>query len=156
MNPKQTELSYRRTAVQNASSVGLVIILYDLLMQDLRQAIDAIEKKDVEARSAATKHSFLVLQQLEGSLDRENGGEAASNLSKFYSLMRARIFQAHIKVSAEILKEQIGLLLDVRKAWQQVDPANPVPAATGAPGAPNAQQTAPGVEGETMAASWTA
>jgi flagellar protein FliS len=154
MNPRQTELSYRRAAVQNASSVGLVIILYDLLMQDLRQAIEAIDKKDIEARSKAIKHSFLVLQQLEGSLDRDNGGEAAKNLSNFYSVMRARILQAHIKISSEILSEQIELLLKVRRAWQQVDPANPVPAA--APATPSDQQAAAGADGETMTASWTA
>jgi flagellar protein FliS len=154
MNPKQTELSYRRAAVQDASSVGLIIILYDLLMQDLRQAMDAIDKNDIEARAAAIKHAFLVLQQLEGSLDYEKGGEAAKNLSSFYSVMRARIFQAHLKVSSETLNEQVGLLLDVRRAWQQVDPANPAPAATAASATPPRQQITS--EGETMSASWTA
>jgi flagellar protein FliS len=154
MNPKQTELSYRRAAVQDASSVGLIIILYDLLMQDLRQAMDAIDKNDIEARAAAIKHAFLVLQQLEGSLDYEKGGEAAKNLSSFYSVMRARIFQAHLKVSSETLNEQVGLLLDVRRAWQQVDPANPAPAATAASATPPGQQITS--EGETMSASWTA
>ena len=156
MNSKQTELSYRRAAVQNASSVGLIIILYDLLTQDLRQAIEAIEKKDVEARSAAIKDAFVVLQQLEGSLDHENGGEAAKNLSRFYSVMRASIFQAHFKVSAEILNEQIRLLLDVRGAWQQVDPANPAPTATAVAATPSGQHKPSGVEGETMTAGWTA
>ena len=123
MNARQTELSYRRVAVQNASSVGLVVILYDLLVQDLREAVDAIAKKDIEARSAAIKHAFRVLQQLEGSLDHENGGEAAKNLSRFYSVMRNQILQGHIKIDSAILNEQISLLLDVRAAWEQVDPA---------------------------------
>jgi len=156
MNFRHTELSYRRAAVQNASSVGLIIILYDLLIQDLRQAMDAIGKRDIEARSAAVKHAFLVLQQLEGSLDRENGGEAAEHLSKFYAVMRASILQAHIKVSSEILSEQVALLLDVRQAWQQVDPAGPATAANAVPVAASAPQTAAGAEGETGAASWTA
>jgi flagellar protein FliS len=162
MNSRQTELGYRRAAVQNASSVGLIIILYDLLIQDLRQAMDAIDKRDIEGRAGAIKHAFLVLQQLEGSLDRENGGEAANNLSKFYAVMRARILQAHLKISSEILSEQVGLLLDVRQAWQQVDPANPatvassVPAASAVPAATSGQQTVAGVEGEAGTASWTA
>jgi flagellar protein FliS len=155
MSSRQTELSYRRAAVQNASSVGLIIILYDLLIQDLKQAMDAIAKKDIEGRSAAIKHAFLVLQQLEGSLDKENGGEAANHLSRFYSVMRGRILQAHIKISSEILSEQVALVLDVRQAWQQVDPGNAVPAPSADPAVTATQQPS-GTDGENSAASWTA
>ena len=35
--------------------------------------------------------------------------------------MRAKIFEAHLKASPEILKKQIESVLDVRQAWQQVD-----------------------------------
>ena len=156
MNPKRTELSYRRAAVENASSAGLIIILYDLLIDDLRQAMNAIAGKDVEARSQAIKHAFLVLQQLEGSLDRENGGEAAENLSKFYAVMRGRIFEAHTKVSAEILKEQVALLLDVRQAWQQVDPTAPNSAAAPAANPTPNQSLSAAAESENETASWTA
>jgi flagellar secretion chaperone FliS len=133
MNPRQTEVSYRRVAVANASSVGLVIILYDLMIEDLRQAIQALERGDIEARSKALKHAFLVLQQLQGSLNWEKGGDAAKHLSTFYAGLRARIWQAHVRQSADLLREQIPLLLDVRKAWEQVDPQRAPAEATSAP-----------------------
>jgi flagellar protein FliS len=126
MKYNPTELSYRKAAVQNASTVGLVVILYDMLIDDLRAVIEAIEQQDVEKRAAELKHGFLVLQQLEGVLDMEKGGEAARNLSRFYSVMRSRLLEAHFKGSTEIFRSQIELLLEVRGAWQQVD----VPAAT--------------------------
>jgi flagellar protein FliS len=151
MNPRQTELSYRRAAVQNASSVGLVVILYDLLIQDLREAVEAIAKKDIEARSAAIKHAFRVLQQLEGSLDHENGAEAAQNLSRFYSVMRNQILQGHIRIDAAILNEQVGLLLDVRAAWEQVDPAKQAPNPLTAP-----DPTITSSQLESSSADWTA
>lgn len=154
MSPSRTDLSYRRAAVENASPVGLIVILYDLLINDLRQGVEAIAKKDVEARSKAIKHAFLVLQQLEGSLDRENGGEAADNLSKFYAVMRARIFEAHQKVVSEILDEQVRLLLDVRQAWEKVDPAKVAPAVGRAP--VNAAQATPATETSEVSANWTA
>jgi flagellar secretion chaperone FliS len=122
MNPRQTELSYRRVTVENASSVGLVIIMYDLLVGDLRQAINALETGEIGARSTAIKHAFLVLQQLQGSLNREEGGDGAKHLSNFYTVMRGRLWEAHVKRNSEILHEQIRLLLDVRQAWEQADP----------------------------------
>ena len=139
--------------MQNASSVGLIIILYDQLIDDLRQAISAIEKRDIEARSKAIKHGFLVLQQLEGSLDKENGAEAAKYLAKFYALMRCRVFEAHLKVSPEILNQQVLRLLDLRRTWQQLDPSNPP-----APEASAASQSPTGAEvaNENENASWTA
>jgi flagellar secretion chaperone FliS len=124
MKKTQTERAYLRNAAQNATAVGLVIILYDLLAQDLEQALTAFAEGDIEKRSAEIKHAFLVLQQLEGSLDSENGAEAAEHFSAFYSALRSKILEAHLKASPEILKQQIALVLDVRQAWQQVDKPN--------------------------------
>jgi len=124
MMKSQTELTYLRAAAQDATEAGLVIILCDLLAHDLGLAIAALSDRDVERRTAEIKHSFLVLQQLEGSLDMENGGEAAKHFSAFYAALRCKILEAHIKASAEILRRQIELVLDVRQAWQQVDKPN--------------------------------
>jgi len=151
MNQKETELSYRRAALANASSVGLVINMYDLLVEDLRQAINALEREDIEARSTALKHAYLVLQQLQGSLNWEKGGDAARRLSDFYTVLRGRIWEAHVKSSQEILAEQIRLLLDVRQSWAQVDPAHSPAAAAG-----SSQPPRTGADDEKASAGWTA
>jgi len=149
MNPRQTELGYRRAAVENASSVGLVIMMYDLLVNDLRQAGKAIETGDVDTRSTALKHAFLVLQQLQGSLNWEKGGDAAKRLSDFYTVLRARIWEAHVKKDHQILEEQIRLLIDVRQAWAQVDPAS-------SPSAVSSDQPARTADDEKNPSCWTA
>ena len=124
MMKSQTELTYLRAAAQNATPAGLVIILFDLLAHDLELAIAAFADRDIERRSAEIKHAFLVLQQLEGSLDMENGGQEAKHFSAFYSALRCKILEAHITASPAILRRQIELVLDVRQAWQQVDKPN--------------------------------
>jgi flagellar protein FliS len=121
MNRTETEKTYLRAAVQNATAVGLVIILFDMLIGDLKQVIAAIDEGNIEKRSTELKHAFLVLQQLEGSLDMESGGEAAKSFSRFYSAIRSKLLEAHIKISPEIFRRQIELLLDVRQAWQTID-----------------------------------
>jgi flagellar biosynthetic protein FliS len=161
MKKSQTELTYLRAAAQNATSVGLVIILCDLLIHDLEQAVAAFADHDIERRTAEIKHSFLVLQQLEGSLDMENGGGAAKHLSAFYSTVRSKIFEAHLKASPEILKQQIEFVLDVRQAWQQVDRSNLDPAyAAGEPEAsvlPRERSMAAAAGGgEVASMNWTA
>ena len=121
MNPTFSTLNYRRAAVQNASPVGLVIMLYDTLVGDLDRAIAAIEKGDIEERSSQLKHAAMVLQQLEGWLDMEHGGEAGQSLSNFYTFLRSKLMEAQFTQEPEILRNAISLVLEVRQAWQQVD-----------------------------------
>ncbi len=116
------ESRYLRAAVEGASSVGMVTMLYDRLVADLQRAIVAIQQHDIETRCAQMKHAFLIVQQLEGSLDHENGGEAARNLSALYSYARAKMLEAQIKENAHTLEKLIGHFVEVRGAWQQVDP----------------------------------
>ena len=154
MKKSQTELTYMRTAAQNATPAGLVIILYDLLVHDLEQAIAAFAARDIERRTSEVKHAFLVLQQLEGSLNMEEGDEAARNLSKFYSVLRRNILHAQIKADPEILRAQIVLVLDVRGAWQQVDKPN---LASANEPASSARAAAAGAGGsEVVSSNWTA
>jgi len=114
---------YLRAAVAGARPVGLVVLLYDRLITDLTRAIAAMEKGDMETRVAEINHAFLILQQLEGSLDSGQAPEAARTQAWFYSVARAKILEAHIKSNRQMLEEQIVLFNDVRAAWEQVDPA---------------------------------
>jgi flagellar protein FliS len=156
MKKSQTELTYLRAAAQNATPSGLVIILYDLLVHDLEQAIALFP--EVEKRTAEINHAFLVLQQLEGSLDMENGKDAARNLSAFYSVLRSKILEAQIKANPEMLRQQIQLVLEVRQAWQQVDQPNLGRPAVGAEGTVATAHTraAAAGAGEVSSMNWTA
>jgi len=114
---------YLQAAVAGASPVGLVVLLYERLITDLTRAVAAMEKGDLETGVAQINHAFLILGQLEGSLDSGQAPEAASTQALFYSVARAKILEAHIKASPKMLEEQIVLFNDVRAAWEQVDPA---------------------------------
>jgi len=139
MKTRQHQLAYQEAAVRSASPVELVIILYDILALDLHAAIEAMEASDIELRSARLKHGFLVLQQLEGSLNMEGGGEAATNMSRFYSMLRGQMMKAQIEQDAGILRELVQLLLSVRDAWVESSTRLPAPSS-----------------GETPTASWKA
>jgi len=114
---------YLHTAVAGASPVGLVVLLYERLITDLRRTVAAMEKGDIETRVAEINHAFLILGQLEGSLDSGKAPEAAKTQALFYSVARAKILEAHLKSDRKLLEQQIVLFNDVRAAWEQVDPA---------------------------------
>jgi flagellar protein FliS len=128
MKLSETELSYRRSAIEGASPIGLMIALFDTLVGDLRRAASALRKNDIETRCRELNHATLVLGQLNEWIDPENGGESARTLSRFYAYLRAKMMEAAVRNSAEMLETQIDMILHVRSAWQNLDtgPSEPI------------------------------
>ena len=121
MSPHADEQRYLRAAIEGASSVTLVVLLYDRLMADVQRALTTMQNDQIEARCSELKHAFLILAQLEGSLDHERGGDAARNLALFYSYARGQIMQAQIKIDPAMLQELVRHFQDVKRVWQKVD-----------------------------------
>ncbi len=115
--------SYRETAVRGASPVGLVICLYEQAIADLRFALLALEKGDVESRTHKINHALVVIGQLQGTLDMQRGGEVAANLDQFYNALRAGLVEAQLKQSGIILQRQISDLVLLYEAWVEVERA---------------------------------
>jgi flagellar protein FliS len=115
----QTEAGryYLESEIRAASSVECVIIMYDMIVADLRKAMDCLRDGDIEGRSAAVKHSLAVLGDLQASLQMETGGEAAQHLNHFYSLARAKILEGQIKCRGQIFEEIVESLQQVRLLW---------------------------------------
>lgn len=115
--------SYCETAVRGASPVRLVICLYEQAIEDLRRAVSAQERGDIEGRTRGINHALVVIGQLQGTLDMERGGDVARNLERFYTMVRLGLIEAQKKQSAKLLEEQISQLVTVHEAWQVVERA---------------------------------
>lgn len=114
--------------MRGASPVRLVICLYEQAIEDLRRAVIALEKGDIEARTRGINHALMVIAQLQGSLDMERGGEVAINLARFYGVVRAGLAEAQMKQSGIILEQQVSHLVLVYEAWLEVERATMAPA----------------------------
>ena len=87
-NTLEAKLAYRESAVRGATPIELVVILFDAALDDMRRAVAATQAGDIEERSTAIRHAMLVLQQLQGTLDFEKGGQVARQFEQFYNLVR--------------------------------------------------------------------
>ena len=128
MTVNRNQLAYQEAAVGNANPIELVIMLYDVLARDLHGAIEAMEAGNIDLRTAKLKHGFLALQQLEGSLNMDEGGEMATNMSRYYSMLRAQMMKAQIEQDARVLSELVQLLFSVREAWVELNGRLSMPA----------------------------
>ena len=124
---------YQDSAVRGATPLELVILLYDSAIEDMRRALTAMQKSDIETRANNISHALIVLQQLQGTLDFEHGGSAARQFEQFYNLVRAKLLEAQIRGSGELLRGQIRYMSEVRDCWMHAkrmleprpDPATP-------------------------------
>lgn len=120
MNPG---LCYREAAVAGANPVRLVILLYEQAMSDLRHAVAAQLKGEIEERTREINHAIQVVGHLQATLDREQGGKVAAILERFYEQVRCGLVEAQCKQSASLLEQQIAHLLQVHEAWCAVERA---------------------------------
>ena len=114
-------LSYRTSSSRASSGVGLVILLYEQLVQDLRRALTALDSGAIETRTFELGHALEVVGQLQGRLDMQAGGEVAHNLDRFYSTVIAAILDAQVKCSKARLLGLIDDVLSLREAWLEVE-----------------------------------
>jgi len=122
-------LSYREAAVAGANPVRLVILLYEQAIEDLRRALAAQARKDIELRTRELNHAILVIGHLQATLDHEQGGKVAGNLVRFYDQIRAKLVEAQCQQSVAGIEQQISHLMQVRDAWCAVE-KDLAPAAT--------------------------
>ncbi|MFZ1130464.1 MAG: flagellar export chaperone FliS [Terriglobales bacterium] len=126
--------SYREQMVQGASPVGLVVRLYEQIVEDLRRAGMAIESNDIMLRTRKIQHAILVIGHLQSPLDFVNGGKVARDLDHFYNVLRQNLIQVQFHPSKQALCQQITDVLALREAWIKVEQAeNPSSSAAAAP-----------------------
>ncbi len=125
VDPKR---EYREAAVRNATPVRLILMLYEAAIEDLRRISAAMQDHDVQRRTNEVHHFLRVLNQLQGSLDMERGGEVAANLDRYYGLVRSQLLHAEMNNSTHIVQDMLGQFLSLHQAWLEVDRATNVTA----------------------------
>jgi len=117
LNPYQ---QYRATKVETAGSVDLVVMLYQGAVRFIRKGIDAIERNDPKAAHDSLVRAQDIVVELLGSLNHEQGGQIAGQLSSVYDYCFRRLVTANIKKDPAPAREVAGILRDLGTAWQQI------------------------------------
>src|SRR3954453_8226305 len=88
LNPYQ---QYRATKVETAGSVDLVVMLYQGAVRFLRLGIEAMERADPKTAHTNLVRAQDIIVELLTSLNREEGGQIASQLSGVYDYCFRRL-----------------------------------------------------------------
>ncbi|HXX20290.1 MAG TPA: flagellar export chaperone FliS [Candidatus Acidoferrum sp.] len=120
---KQDEIAsyYRQVSATGANPAGMVVKLYDRILEDFRRALEAIAANDIKGRVASLNHALLIIAEMDSVLDFERGGIIAQHLRGFYNVTRSLIVEANARTSSGQIKKLTDLYMPLRQAWQQVE-----------------------------------
>jgi flagellar protein FliS len=124
-NPRSAVNAYAsvglETGVAAASPHQLILMLYDGAELAVRMAIKHMNEGALAKKSAAiSKASSIILEGLRAALDPQQGGDIAQQLDALYDYMNKRLMLAHLNNQTAPLEEVLGLLRELRGAWQQI------------------------------------
>ena len=112
---------YRKSSVSSASPLRLVVMLYDGALRFMEAGKHAMGKGDVYAQNENIQKAQSIITELMATLDMDQGGEVAGNLSSLYSYIYQRLVEANIEDKPEHIDECAQLLRDLRESWADLE-----------------------------------
>lgn len=114
------------TGVVAASSNKLVVMLYEGAISACRNAITHMHNQDIQHKGEMISKAILIIESgLRLSLDKKAGGEIAQSLDALYAYMTQRLTMANIHNQKALVEEVIGLLRDLKSAWEAIENQKP-------------------------------
>jgi flagellar protein FliS len=118
--PNAASQQYLTQQVMTASPATLMQMLYDKAIGSLREAIQAIENNEIEARWKANSRALEIVSHMQGTLDMEKGGEIAKNLDRLFAYILSRLPRIDFRNDVQVAREVIGLLEPLRDSWREL------------------------------------
>jgi flagellar protein FliS len=128
MKTQKTD-SYKKSQVETADQLSLIIMLYDRAILLLEKAKNEIsEKKHEEKHDSLTKACNIVFELMQ-SLDQDKGGEIAASLSRLYGFVVREILDADTNLNIKALDTAKTILSELRTSWEGIkdDPNVKIP-----------------------------
>lgn len=111
---------YAKTQVQTASSVQVIVLLYEGTIQSLKLAKNGILTNNHQDKARFLDRALRVVGELSAALDMEQGGSVATDLRRLYEYVEHELIQANLHHDFKRLDGPIRCLSTLREAWQEL------------------------------------
>lgn len=98
----------------------LIQILMQGALEKITLAKTYMQRGETEFKNTHISWAISIIDGLKMSLNQKEGGQIAKNLSDLYDYMSRQLSTANQENSEEILHEVIGLLNEIKSAWDAV------------------------------------
>jgi len=93
---------------------------YEGAIESLNIGKQKLIEKDYEEKGRALTKAQDIINELSSSLDFEKGGAIAKSLDSLYNYMLRRILDADQEKDISAIEEVIGMLNELKSAWEDV------------------------------------
>ncbi len=127
MNARSAMSQYKKIGVHSnvtdADPHRLIQMLLNGALERLATAKGHMERHNIEAKGKSISSAIAIIGGLQASLNMDAGGDISSNLDNLYDYMQRRLFQANIDNDVTVVDEVVGLLYEIKIAWDQIPEA---------------------------------
>jgi flagellar secretion chaperone FliS len=120
---KQYQQVSVNSSVMGASPHHLVQMLMEGALERIALAKASMARAEIAMKGQNISRAIDIVGGLQGSLNREAGGEIAENLSNLYDYMAGRLLVANIQNDESILDEVSGLMIELKMGWDAMPDA---------------------------------
>ena len=119
---------YKRSSIETASKLELVIICYEHAILNLMHAKANLENRNIEKKAINIRKTLDIINELQASLNFDKGGKIAKSLDSLYTYLTNRIIIADVQKNFSILDECIHILSELKSAWEGIQTEKEQPA----------------------------
>jgi flagellar secretion chaperone FliS len=120
--------AYLEADIMSRPKEWLIPLLYEHLLSSLRRAAVQIEANDITGRTQSLDKASAIVLELSSSLNREEGGQIAAELSSLYAFFVNEILQIGLTRDLARLQKLSQIVAELLDAWtqaaEQVSPRN--------------------------------
>jgi flagellar secretion chaperone FliS len=110
---------YRKTQVATVDRGRLIVLLYEGAISFLSKARACQAESDIPTWCSLINRAQDILDELNASLNMDQGGDIAINLRRLYLFMGDLLVKAKIKNDPEPVQEVIRMLASLNEAWRE-------------------------------------
>lgn len=111
---------HRVSGVEAADPHQLVDMLMSGALERIASARGHMQRQEIAEKGNNISKAITIIEGLRGSLNHEKGADVSANLDALYEYMQSQLVAANLHNQPEILDEVIGLLVEIRGAWNQI------------------------------------
>lgn len=112
--------NYKRSSIETAGKLDLVIMCYEKAILCLNQVKMHIREQEYQKKAVKVKKALDIINELQTALDIEKGELIAKNLDSIYSYLTNRILLGDIQKNLSVFDECVNILEELKAAWVEI------------------------------------
>ena len=121
MSYQNMQSNYPANQVMQASPKRLIELLLEGCIKNLKLAVIAIDKEDVNLAHNKLVRAQDIISELRYSINEEVGGEVAQQFIQLYEYINNQLVLANLKKDKAVVEKIEGMVEELLTTWKQLE-----------------------------------